>query len=535
MEYNYPLIDKHFIDYIISIAGPSAEQDELRLSKSSIIKKVISNAFINEPDVIVHTFSFGSFPFKSYHRDSDMDITVILIDRKTNKLISSYTVEYLNHVITLIENSIRTYYAQCCIEEPIERIDADVRLIKCKFEGISFDISINNFVGLFKLIFMHYIEKNYLDVVFYKRTLLLIKAWCYYEGTILGSNIGLLGSYALEILVIYMFNNYSHLFSDELGAFFTFFYLMSQINWENQILTIYGLYDISQLTNYKLNLENLIKDIKPFPQQKITHNAITDFTKQFERFNDLEKVQNFNVNKKVLMIGKYSMHIIDPIYTTNNLAKSVNVHNYSRIKELFTYMYIQCNEIRKSKEANALKPIEYLNTLLGLFSKVVIANNTDLFRLCLPEPKIIIVPSMKGSGNSSVAAEGNKKEDNDSGSSETLLFQSFNKKFIKEGNALGSGTANCSANNLANKNNSQLNTINKVNGMLWPSTVEISDENILIDYANNNINNVNYITNDILDFVNRNMMVVSNGGSGYEFKTEDEVNDIEAFEKTIQV
>ena len=539
MEYNYAMIDKHFIDYIISIAGPSAEQDELRLSKCAIIKKVISNAFINEPDVIVHTFSFGSFPFKSYHRDSDMDITVILIDRKTNKLISSYTVEYLNHVISLIENSIRTYYAQCCIEEPIERIDADVRLIKCKFEGISFDISINNFVGLFKLIFMHYIETNYLDIVFYKRTLLLIKAWCYYEGTILGSNIGLLGSYALEILVIYMFNNYSHLFNDELGAFFTFFYLMSQINWENQILTIYGLYDITQLTNYKLNLENLLKDTKPFPQQKITHTAIMDFTKQFERFNDLEKVQNFNVNKKVLMIGKYSMHIIDPIYNTNNLAKSVNVHNYSRIKELFTYMYIQCNDIQKAKEVNALKPNEYLNTLLGLFSKVVIANNTELFRLCLPEPKIIIVPTVKGSGTGVDGVNGSKKDDSDSSSSSETMFQSFNKKFIKEGGNTSSNNVNsCISNsnsNVSMKNNNQINTINKVNGMLWPSSVEISDENILIDYANNNINNVNYITNDILEFVNRNMLVLSNGGSGYDFKTEDEVTDIEAFEKAIQI
>ena len=56
MEYNYSLIEKNFIDYIISIAGPSKEQDDLRMSKCAIIRKVIQNGFVNEPDIIVHTF-----------------------------------------------------------------------------------------------------------------------------------------------------------------------------------------------------------------------------------------------------------------------------------------------------------------------------------------------------------------------------------------------------------------------------------------------------------------------------------------------
>ena len=515
MEYNYSLIEKNFIDYIISIAGPSKEQDDLRMSKCAIIRKVIQNGFVNEPDIIVHTFSFGSFPFKSYHRDSDMDISVVLVDKKTNKLISSYSIDYLNHVLNLIENSIRSYYSQCCIDDYIERIEADVRLIKCKFEGVSFDISINNFVGLFKLIFMNHIEKNYLDSLFYKRTLLLIKSWCYYEGCILGSNVGLLGSYALEILVIYMFNNYSEMFHNELEAFFTFFHLMNKVDWENQILTIYGLFNITTLTNYNLNLENLFKEFKFDSKQKITYQAISEFSKQFERFNDIEKVQNFNVNKKVLMIGKYSMYIIDPIYNTNNLAKSVNAHNYSRIKELFSYMDIQCTDILKSKANNSFTPSEYFNTLLKLYSNVVIANNPDLFHLSLPEPKIIILPSKTGSNST----EGKKEEDD--------LINNFNKTFSIEDTSSGS------ADKKSGNNNRGMNTINKVNGLLWPSNVEIQDEQTLIDYANCNINNVNYITKEILEFVNGNSINIANNVKQYEFKTVDEVTEIENFEKNV--
>lgn len=519
MEYNYSLLDKNFIDYIISITGPSTEEDETRQAKSNIIKGVIMNGLSGETNLIVRIFSFGSFPFKSYHRDSDMDITVVLVDKKTSKLVSSYTAEYLNHILSLIEGSIRGYYTKFGIDEYVERIEADVRLIKCKYEGISFDISINNFVGLFKLIFMHHLETKYLNSYFYKRTLQLIKSWCYYEGCILGSNVGLLGSYGLEILVIYMFNNYSDTFTNELEAFFSFFDLMSKVDWDNQILTIYGLFDIPQLTTYGLSLENLFKDYKFNPKQKIPHSEISVFTKQFERFTDLEKVQNFNVSKKILMFGKNSMYIIDPIYNTNNLAKSVNAHNYSRIKELFQYMAKDCNDIIKNKMNNTYTPSEYFNTLLRLYNNVIIANNPDLFRLSLPEPKIIILPTKNSNSNEY------KKDEEDT----NILIQNFNKKFSLEANGNKDGVKKANGGN-------NMSTENKVSGLLWPTNVEITDEQMLIDYSNCNINNINYITKDIVEFVNMNTMNITNGVTKhYEFKTEDEVKEIENFEKNISI
>ena len=411
LENNYNLIERNFVDYIISIAGPNKESDEKRQSNLSIIKQIIVNGF-NEPDIIVHIFSFGSFPFKDYHKDSDIDVTVVLEDKTSHKLITMNTNDFLNRILTIIENSLRNYFSQSGSDEYIERIDADVRLIKCKFEGVSFDISINNFSGLFKIIFMHNLETKYLDRYFYKKTLVLIKTWCYYQGCILGSNIGLLGSYALEILVLYMFNNYGGTFNNEIEAFFTFFDLISKVNWENQVLTIYGLFDNNQLANYGLNLENLFKEYKFSDKQIIKYNEISEFVKQFERFNNIEKVQNFNVNKKALFIGKYNMYIIDPIFNSNNLAKSVNLHNYSRIKELFLYMSNKCNELIKGKISGILNPNEYLNSLLELFSNILIKNNSTLFRLNLPGPKIVILPQKQQTKTSSTTDSMKKEDDN---------------------------------------------------------------------------------------------------------------------------
>lgn len=42
----------------------------------------------------------------------------------------------------------------------------------------------------------------------FKRSIILIKAWCYYESRILGSHHGLISTYALETLVLYIFHLY---------------------------------------------------------------------------------------------------------------------------------------------------------------------------------------------------------------------------------------------------------------------------------------------------------------------------------------
>lgn len=71
----------------------------------------------------------------------------------------------------------------------------------------------------------------------FKKSILLIKAWCFYESRTLGANHGLISTYALETLVLYIFN----LFHKELKkplqvnltqvlSFFLFF-MISSSHW----------------------------------------------------------------------------------------------------------------------------------------------------------------------------------------------------------------------------------------------------------------------------------------------------------------
>lgn len=518
MEYNYTLIEKAFAEYILNYSGPNKEQDDYREEKYKIIKNVILKSFQEEQDIKIKIFSFGSFPFKSYHRDSDIDMTIILIDKATDKLITSYSIELLTKVLNIIENSLRQYFSQHYNEEYLERIEADVRLIKCKFEGVSFDISIDNFVGLFKFIFMHNLEKNYLDPYFYKRTLLLIKSWCYYEGNILGSNIGLLGSYALEVLVIYMFNNYKGKFNSELEAFFTFFNMMSKINWENQIVTIYGIYDIVTLSKYDLNLESFLSSNEQDKEQKIIYTEIREFVKQFERFNDIEKVQIFNINSKSIVLSKYNMYIIDPIYNTNNLGKSVNFHNSSRIKELFDYMDTQCQDLIKLK-TEKVSPYNYFNEISNLFSTLITSNDSELFKIKLSEPKILIVPQIQNSKNFSGNLGNDFENDFEEESEFNQLFM------LQEDEDLEDKIDNqdnleplCLCDNISGGFNNNINLQN-------------NDEN------ENKGNPQSLISKKTMNFIKKYLREKEEKDENdiYKYDTSEEINPIEEFEKTIVI
>jgi len=96
MDCTFSKIENNFSQYILSTLGPNEVHDDSRENKFKSIKKIIQNGFAAELDVIPHVFSFGSFPLRTYLPDSDMDITVILENRRTNKIISDLNYEYMN-------------------------------------------------------------------------------------------------------------------------------------------------------------------------------------------------------------------------------------------------------------------------------------------------------------------------------------------------------------------------------------------------------------------------------------------------------
>lgn len=95
MEFNYSLIEKKFSEYILKLIGPSEEQNKIRESKFQKIKNIFERIF-EEQGITAHIFSFGSYPIKTYLPESDIDITIIIEDSSTGKIIPVTSPDYQN-------------------------------------------------------------------------------------------------------------------------------------------------------------------------------------------------------------------------------------------------------------------------------------------------------------------------------------------------------------------------------------------------------------------------------------------------------
>ncbi len=205
----------------------------------------------------------------------------------------------------------------------------------------------------------------------------------------------------------------------------------------------------------------------------INIDDIAALKKEFDKFKDFDKLQNFNSSKKAINL-KY-MNIVDPIFPTNNLGKSVNFHNFSKIKKVFEYASKEVDQIINSRTNT--DPYNYLNLLLKLFNKTVTFYNSELFYYTLPQPKIIITPK-------NMENELNENKNLNNNSSNNDLVKTFNKMFTINNNSNSGLTNNVnnylttSMNNLslnANSSNSfpsnQFNNEmkNNLSNFVWPS------------------------------------------------------------------
>ena len=190
----------------------------------------------------------------------------------------------------------------------------------------------------------------------------------------------------------------------------------------------------------------------------INIDDIAQLKKEFDKFKDFDKLQNFNSNKKAINL-KY-MNIVDPIFPTNNLGKSVNFHNFSKIKKIFEYASKEVDIIIASR--NNTDPYNYLNLLLKMFNKTVTFYNSELFYYSLPQPKIIITPK-----NMEFELNENSKNMNNSMNNE--LIKKFNKLFSLTNKSSNEGTLS-NNNHKSTFTSSNINDVkNNLNNFVWPS------------------------------------------------------------------
>ncbi|KAH0459218.1 hypothetical protein IEQ34_012032 [Dendrobium chrysotoxum] len=268
-------------------------------------------------------FPFGSVPLKTYLPDGDIDLTTVGFPNIEDALAAN--------VRSVLEVQAHNKDAEFEVKD-VQLIHAEVKLVKCLVQNIVVDISFNQIGGLCTLCFLEQVDRLIGKDHLFKRSIILIKAWCYYESRILGAQHGLISTYALETLILYIF----HLFHSSLHAplavsspndtgnvLYKFLDYYSKFDWDNFCVSLNGPVSVSSLLELPAETAE-------------TDGGNLLLTKEFFR----SCVDNFSVAPKgsdSRNFIKKHLNIVDPLRESNNLGRSVSKGNFYRIRSAFTY------------------------------------------------------------------------------------------------------------------------------------------------------------------------------------------------------
>ncbi|KAH1193890.1 Poly(A) RNA polymerase cid14 [Glycine max] len=238
-------------------------------------------------------FPFGSFPLKTYLPDGDIDLTALSHEDEEEDLVRA--------VCNILKSEDDSEYQV----KDIEHIRAQVQVVKCTVKNIPVDISFNQMAGLYTLFFLEQVDQLVGKNHIFKRSVILIKSWCYYESRILGAHCGLLSTYATEILVLYIINRFHS--------------------------SVRGPLAVSQVFYRQYSLHPFNIDTPEYDQG--------EFLLQKEFLKNYRDMCSSKAKASETMTNAFPvkhMNILDPLRNNNNLGRSVNIGNLSRIRLAFS-------------------------------------------------------------------------------------------------------------------------------------------------------------------------------------------------------
>ncbi|KAJ0979219.1 hypothetical protein J5N97_014693 [Dioscorea zingiberensis] len=259
---------------------------------------------------------YGSVPLKTYLTDGDIDLTIFVSPHSE-----------LRAVIQIFYSlKIEQHKEDAVFEvKDVQFINAEVKIIKCLIQDVVVDISFNQIGGLGALCFLEKVDYLLAENHLIKCSILLIKAWCYYESHILGAYHGLLATYALEILVLYIINHFHSSLTGPFAVLYKFLDYYSKFDWKNYCITLSGPVPISSLP--KLLVEPPVTN---GGGTLIRADLLKEYLLLFSApFNDDAEHQARDFSLKYL-------NIVDPLRESNNLGRSVGIGNFQRIVSAFT-------------------------------------------------------------------------------------------------------------------------------------------------------------------------------------------------------
>ncbi|TKY61268.1 Poly(A) RNA polymerase cid14 [Spatholobus suberectus] len=283
---------------LIACIQPNPPSEERRYAVADYVQRLIMKCFPCQ------VFTFGSVPLKTYLPDGDIDLTAFSKNQNMKDV-------WAHQVCDMLKNEEKDENAEFRVKE-VQYIQAEVKIIKCLVENIVVDISFNQLGGLCTLCFLEEVDNLINQNHLFKHSIILTKAWCYYESRILGAHHGLISTYALETLVLYIFHVFNNSFAGPFEVLYRFLEFFSKFDWDNFCVSLWGPVPISSLPD--VTAEPPRKDGGDLLLSKLFLDACSSVYAVFPGGQE---------NQGQPFSSKH-FNVIDPLRVNNNLGRSVS-------------------------------------------------------------------------------------------------------------------------------------------------------------------------------------------------------------------
>ncbi|KAG5049917.1 hypothetical protein HKD37_04G011234 [Glycine soja] len=255
---------------------------------------------------------FGSVPLKTYLPDGDVDLTTLIHEDAEDDLAQA--------ICNVLKSGDDSEYQV----KDIQYIRAQVRLVKCTVKNIAVDISFNQMAGIYTLRFLEQVDQLVGKNHIFKRSIILIKGWCYYDSRLLGGHHGLLSTYAVEILVLYIINRFHSSVRGPLEVLYIFLDYYGSFDWDHNYISIWGPKSLSSLP-----------EIAEAPECDQG-----EFLLQKEFLGNYKNMCSYPAGASETLTHEFPvkfMNILDPLRNDNNLGRSVSIASLHRLRFAFSY------------------------------------------------------------------------------------------------------------------------------------------------------------------------------------------------------
>lgn len=352
------------VEEILNLIKPSPDAERNRISIFSFISQQIKLA------LGAQCFPIGAFALKVYLPDDKIEITSILSQVREN----AWFIKVNEALCKLNSESTDSKEQRSLFPHIISNINVvscgESRTIRCSADQVVVDLSANYLCRLCEAAFLEHFDLLLGKQHLFKRSFLLLKAWCIYESSIgfsESSGDGMLSDFAIATMLIAVINRHFRTLHWPIQVIAAFFSAYNNFEWSTHCITLEGILPTNTL-GYQNHRDSQVDNLIPvemistyrmkYPSQSPDDNASAASVKIRDILNAPPSIES-NKGSSQFKVG--IMNVMNPLNNRENLISTLTSEQYR-------------NRVSKMIDSGALE----LKSLLHTFGEVVKSNGNQI-------------------------------------------------------------------------------------------------------------------------------------------------------------